>query len=54
MLMSYLFIIFNIAVFTIGLLMINKHYKNGWDKPPVLSGIAFVLIALPSILSIVF
>jgi len=51
--MSALFILANIVVFIIGLMMVSKNYKSGWDTPPTLSGIAFVLIALPGVLSLV-
>jgi len=52
--MTTLYILFNGAVFVIGLIMIQKNYSNGWMTPPVLSGIAFVLISLPSIIALVF
>ena len=43
--------LFHVVVLIIGIMMIVQHNAHGWMKPPVLSGVAFVLIALPSVLS---
>ena len=51
--MLSLYALFGVVVFAIGVLMVAKHYKGGWMTPPVLSGIAFILLTLPSILSMV-
>lgn len=49
--MSFLFSLFDIAILAIGIMLVVKHYQGGnWTTPPVLSGIAFILIALPSVL----
>jgi|GEM_PF-6153025 len=42
--------IFDVAVLAIGIYMVYKNFDKGWQSPPVLSGIAFILLALPSIL----
>lgn len=36
----------HIIVLGIGVYMVSVHHKTGWTKPPVLSGIAFILIAI--------
>lgn len=51
--MSTLFMLFDVLVLVIGLMMIVKHCGHGWMTPPVLSGVAFVLIALPSVMMMV-
>jgi len=43
-------ILFDLLILAIGVFMIVKNYKNGWLIPPVLSGIAFILLTLPNIL----
>ncbi|MFT5849624.1 MAG: hypothetical protein ACI9H6_000437 [Patiriisocius sp.] len=49
--MSTLFMLFNVVVLLIGLMLTIKHMGKGWMSPPVLCGIAFVLIALPSVMA---
>ena len=48
--MTTLFMLFHFAVLLIGLMLVFKHYARGWMTPPVLSGIAFILLALPDVL----
>lgn len=49
--MDNLYLFFDALVFIIGLGMIAKHYSKGLMTPPVLSGLAFILISLPSLLA---
>jgi Na+/melibiose symporter-like transporter len=51
--MDALFTIAPIAVFIIGVMMVAKNYKKGWAQTDTLSGIAFILISLPSVLSMI-
>jgi len=39
------------VVFIIGVMLVVKHYRKGWGQSETLTGIAFVLISLPSVLS---
>jgi len=40
-----------VLVLVIGIMLVTKHYKHGWGKPETLSGLAFILLVLPSVLS---
>jgi hypothetical protein len=51
--MTALFTIAPIIVLVIGVMMVAKHYKKGWGQSETLSGLAFILISLPSVLSII-
>ena len=51
--MPYVFISVNILVFVIGIIMLSKYYKSGLWSPPVMSGVAFILISVPGILSLI-
>ncbi len=51
--MSTLFMLFSIIVFAIGIVLVVKHKDGGWMSPAVLTGIALILIELPSILALV-
>jgi hypothetical protein len=50
--MATLFSIAPIAVFIIGVMMVAKNYKKGWAQTDTLSGIAFILISLSGVLSL--
>jgi len=47
--MFFPFDLLHAAVLVIGVLLVAKHHKQGWEHPPVLSGIAFILIGLAAI-----
>jgi len=49
--MNAIYSIAPIIVFVIGIMMVAKHYKKGWSQSETLSGLAFILISLPSVLS---
>lgn len=51
--MFTVYLLLQLAVLAIGIFMVAKHHKNGWATPPVLSGIAFILISLPSLLAMI-
>ncbi len=50
--MTSLFITANILVLLIGIFMIGKYSGQGWVTPPTLSGLAFILISLPVVLTL--
>jgi len=49
--MNALYTIAPAIVFVIGVMLIAKHYKKGWGQSETLTGLAFILMSLPSVLS---
>lgn len=49
--MYSLFSLFDIVVLVIGIMLVAKNYQMGWMNPTVLGGVAFILLALPSVMS---
>ncbi|GEM_PF-3354182 len=52
--MFYLFASTTILVFLIGIFMVAAYRKGGWLTPPVLSGIAFILLSLPALVRLYY
>lgn len=49
--MNAIYTIAPAVVFVIGVMLVAKNYKKGWGQGETLTGIAFILISLPSVLS---
>lgn len=50
--MEILFILLSVGIVGIGVLMISKYYKKGLFVPPVLSGIAFLLVGIAQLITV--
>ncbi|HQU08304.1 MAG TPA: hypothetical protein PK539_04665 [Candidatus Paceibacterota bacterium] len=50
--MFYIYMLATVLVFGIGAYMVKTYYPKGWATPPVLSGIAFILLTAPIIVAL--